>query len=340
MRTRWIIEALVTLAMVVSGPGTIRADDPPPSQGQPSEITPARVSYTYGEVSFWRPGAQEWAEAKVNTPLAPGDVLYTGQGGNVEVQFGPRAFVRAGNGTQLGLDNQEPDFVQFRVTSGHAALDVREIAPGNTVEIDTPNAAFTIESKGYYHVDLSEDTTTFRTHRGGSATMTGAAGSATPVPANQQIVVDRDVFIYGQSALVLQGAAINQITDNNQVAFDSGEGTTNGAGTFASNRPIPSCVQSTSELLAWNSSSLSSYLPDLASSMWWPGTFESRVRVGSSKLVAKNPLTRSSCASSTCQRWSPTGVVDEAGFHTSKKLPACGPSWYGRSIGFPPLNVR
>ena len=59
MRTRWIIEALVTLAMVVSGPGTIRADDPPPSQGQPSEITPARVSYTYGEVSFWRPGAQE-----------------------------------------------------------------------------------------------------------------------------------------------------------------------------------------------------------------------------------------------------------------------------------------
>src|SRR5205823_3195542 len=51
-------------------------------------------------------------------------------------------------------------------------------------------------------------------------------------PANQQIVVDRDVLIYGQSALVLQGAAINQITDNNQVVFDSGQGTTNGAGTF------------------------------------------------------------------------------------------------------------
>src|SRR6266487_5464894 len=115
--------------------------------------------------------------------------------------------------------------------------------------------------------------------------------------------------------------------------------TPKGAGTLASNRPIPSCVQSTSELLPWNSSSLSSYLPDLASSMWWPTTFVSRVRVGSSKLVAKNPLTRSSCSSSTCQRWSPTGVVDDAGFHTSKKLPACGPSWYGRSIGFPPLNV-
>src|SRR2546430_17053503 len=96
----------------------------PPAPEQSGEITPTRVSYTYGEVSFWRPGAQEWAEAKVNTPLAPGDVLYTGQGGNVEVQSGPRAFVRAGNGTQLGLDNQEPDFVQFRVTSCPAALAV------------------------------------------------------------------------------------------------------------------------------------------------------------------------------------------------------------------------
>src|SRR6266480_6504700 len=104
--------------------------------------------------------------------------------------------------------------------------------------------------------------------------------------------------------------------------------TPNGAGTFASNRPIPSCVQSTSELLAWNSSSLSSYLPDLASSMWWPITFGLRVSVGSSKLVWKNALTRSSCSSSTCQRWSPTGVVDDTGFHTSKKLPAFEPSLY------------
>jgi hypothetical protein len=66
------------------------------------------------------------------------------------------------------------------VTAGHAAFDVRDIPAGHTVEIDTPNAAFTIERKGYYHVDLSEDTTTFRAHRGGSATVTPAAGAAAP----------------------------------------------------------------------------------------------------------------------------------------------------------------
>ena len=147
MRSRRVIVGFLILAIAVSGPGSIPAADPP-SPEQSSEITPTRVSYLYGEVSFWRPGAQEWAEAKTNTPLAPGDVLYTGPDGNAELQIGPRAFVRAGNATQIGLDNDEPDFVQFRVTAGHAAFDVREIPAGHTVEIDTPNAAFTIERRG------------------------------------------------------------------------------------------------------------------------------------------------------------------------------------------------
>jgi hypothetical protein len=188
MPTRRLVVALLILALAASGPGSIPAADPPTPE-QAGEVMPTRVSYLYGDVSFWRPGAQEWAEAKANTPLAPGDVLYTGADGNAELQVGPRAFVRAGNGTQLGLDNEEPDFTQFRVTAGHAAFDVRDLPAGHTVEIDTPNAAFTVERKGYYHVDLNEDTTTFRAHRGGSATVTPAAGAATTVAANQQIVV-------------------------------------------------------------------------------------------------------------------------------------------------------
>ncbi len=189
MRTRRIVAALGMVAVIVSSSALALADDPPPAPGSAAEATPARVSYLHGEVSFWRPGADEWAEARVNTPLAPGDLLYTGQGGTVEVQFGPRAFVRAGNGTQIGLDNQEPDFVQFRVTAGHAALDLRGLAAGHTVEIATPGAAFTVERTGYYHVDLTEEATRFRTHRGGSATVTPAGGTATSVGPNQQIVV-------------------------------------------------------------------------------------------------------------------------------------------------------
>ena len=164
---------------------------PPPrsAQAQTAAATPARISYIGGEVSFWRPGAAEWTPARVNTPLAPGDSLYTGPTGHVEVQIGPRVFVRAAEGTQIGLDNQEPGFVQFRVTAGRASLDLGALAGAQTVELDTPNAAFTVERTGYYYADVTEDSTTFGIQRGGSATMTPAGGVAGTVGANQQVVI-------------------------------------------------------------------------------------------------------------------------------------------------------
>jgi uncharacterized protein DUF6600 len=207
MTARRVLAALLALSLIMSSPGLVRAADPPPAPPAPpapatlpapagspeaapaSDVTPARVSYLNGQVSFWRPGAQDWAPMKVNMPLAPGDLLYTGQGGNVEIQVGPRAFVRASEGTQIGLDNQEPDFVQFRVTAGHVALDLRELTAGQTVELDTPNGAFTVERTGYYHAAVTQESTTFKTHRGGSATLTPAGSGATPIAANQQVVI-------------------------------------------------------------------------------------------------------------------------------------------------------
>ncbi len=201
MAARRILATLLVLSMMVSGPGFARvaggqsAPAVPPAPGgaqaptQSTEAPPPRVSYINGEVSFWRPGARDWAPATLNTPLAPGDVLYAGQGGNVEIQVGPRTFVRATDGTQIGLDNLEPDFIQLRVTAGHAALDLRELTAGSALEVDTPNAAFTVERAGYYRVDVNQDSTTFGTHRGGRATMTPAGGAATPIAANQQVVV-------------------------------------------------------------------------------------------------------------------------------------------------------
>src|SRR5439155_17552352 len=70
--------------------------------------TPPRLSFTDGEVSFWRPGAEDWAPAKVNTPLAAGDSLYTGDGANLELQVGASAFVRAGAGTELASSRPNP----------------------------------------------------------------------------------------------------------------------------------------------------------------------------------------------------------------------------------------
>jgi hypothetical protein len=203
MRTmRRIFSGLLALLMLLGAapPSWAGSSTPPPPAGSPApaepdaeadaqETTPPRVSYIHGEVSFWRPGAADWAPAALNMPLAPGDMLYAGPAGNVEIQIGPRAFARAAYGAQIGFDNQDPDFIQLRVTSGDAALDLRELAPGHTVELDTPGAAFTVERPGYYHAEVKTDTTAFRTYRGGSAVMTPSGGTATPVAANQQVVI-------------------------------------------------------------------------------------------------------------------------------------------------------
>jgi hypothetical protein len=153
------------------------------------ERTPPRLAFIDGEVSFWRPGAGDWAPAQVNTALAAGDELFTGGAANLELQVDAAAFVRAGENTQLGLTGLEPDFLQLRVTEGHVSLDLRSRSASQTIEIDTPNAAFTIEKTGYYRVEVNGETTTFTSRRGGRATVTTAAGTSAVVAPSEQLVV-------------------------------------------------------------------------------------------------------------------------------------------------------
>ncbi len=153
------------------------------------ERTPPRLSFSDGDVSYWRPGASDWSDARVNTALAAGDALSTGAGANLELQIGSRAWVRAGEETQLGLTSLEPDFLQLKLTTGTTALDLRELGAGHTLEIDTPNAAFTIERPGFYRVEVTDDATTFTSRRGGRATISIAGGLPSEIAANEQLVV-------------------------------------------------------------------------------------------------------------------------------------------------------
>src|SRR5438309_8044024 len=192
--TRRCTASLLGLLLVFSASSSARAAAPPSPAGADTVAsigrTPPRLSYVEGEVSFWRPGAADWAPAQINTALVPGDETYTGNRGNLELQIGARAFVRAWGDTQLGLVNQEPDFLQFRVTAGHVSLDLRGVEPGRTVEIDTPMAAFTVDAPGYYRVDVSPERTAFITRRSGRATMTVAGGSAVAIAPSEEVVLD------------------------------------------------------------------------------------------------------------------------------------------------------
>ncbi|PYM33489.1 MAG: FecR protein, partial [Candidatus Rokuibacteriota bacterium] len=186
---KWLIVTLPALALLLATASSARAAAPP---SQPGAIgrTPPRLSYINGEVSFWRPGAQDWTTGQVNTPLAPGDELYTATQGDLELEAGTRAFVRAWGDTRLGLANQEPDFLQFTIPSGHLSVDLRGLGPGHSVELDTPNAAFTIEQPGYYRVDVTPERTSFITRRGGRATMRPATGQAVAIVPSEEVVLE------------------------------------------------------------------------------------------------------------------------------------------------------
>lgn len=182
---RSTLAALVATPLLAVLPARAADDD----EAVGFERTPPRLSLVDGETSFWRPGAEEWTVAQVNTPLAAGDQLYTAADANLEIQIAPRAYVRAGEQTQLGLFALEPDYLQLRVTDGDVSLDLRSLTAGQTYEIDTPNAAFTVENTGYYRVTVDGQTSTFISRRGGRAVVTPASGPSAAVSASEQVVV-------------------------------------------------------------------------------------------------------------------------------------------------------
>ena len=198
MTRRLMATFLVLATLLGTVPGAGAATPPgaavPPGAADPETgavgRTPPRLGYLNGDVSLWRPGASDWAPATLNMPLAPGDELYTGNNGNVEMQVGTRAFVRAWGDTQLGLANQEPDFLQFKVTTGHVSLDLRSLDAGRTVELATPHGAFTIDRPGYYRADVTDTRTSFISRRGGRATMTPPGGEAVAIQPSEEVVLE------------------------------------------------------------------------------------------------------------------------------------------------------
>jgi hypothetical protein len=192
MRTTTIIGIVLTFCLLPITVDALWAQgvEPPEAEQEAIGQTPPRLSLIEGQVSFWRPGAEDWTQAQINTPIAPGDEFYTSTPGNLELQIGARAFVRASQNTFLSLENQEPDFLQFKLTSGVAAFDLRTVDPGRTVEVDTPHAVFIIERKGYYRVNANEDSTTFITYRSGEATVRPPNGDAIYIAPSRQVVVE------------------------------------------------------------------------------------------------------------------------------------------------------
>ncbi|KXU88580.1 FecR protein [Paraburkholderia monticola] len=189
-----IAAAVVALAAQAS----LAQEAPPPPQtatavapgGDPSGGDPpgriARLNYTAGAVTTEPAGATDWSYAQINRPLTTGDQLWNDQNARSELHIGSTA-VRLGQNTSLDVLNLDDTTAQLKVAQGTLSTRVRELAPGTSYEIDTPNLALGVNGPGDYRVDVAPDGSgTTVTVRSGSAIAYGD-GAQVPVAAGQQI---------------------------------------------------------------------------------------------------------------------------------------------------------
>jgi hypothetical protein len=165
----------------------------------------ARLNYTSGAVTTEPAGATDWSYAQINRPLTTGDQLWDDQNARAELHIGSTA-VRLGDSTSLNILSLDDNSAQLKVAQGTLSTRVRELAPGSTYEIDTPNLALGVTGPGDYRVDVAPDgSSTTVTVRSGSVTVYGDNGQV-PVAAGQQIR-------FG-------GTALQQVADNGAPGLD------------------------------------------------------------------------------------------------------------------------
>ncbi|MEK6243934.1 MAG: DUF6600 domain-containing protein, partial [Pseudomonadota bacterium] len=141
-RNRSIALLLALLALVANGSAFA---DPP--------VYAARLAYTAGNVSFSPAGDGYWAQAKVNRPLTIGDRLWTDRASRAEIQVGGAVF-RMGENTSLRFLNLSNSLVQIQVDEGTLNVRVRRLGPRQSVEVATPNLAFTARRPGSYRIEV------------------------------------------------------------------------------------------------------------------------------------------------------------------------------------------
>jgi len=176
---KFCLPVIVILLLVVASAPAFADDDDPPA-------VVARISYLNGNVSFEPSGENEFAQASLNYPVTTGDRIYTDQDARAEFETGNIAVRLAGN-TDITTTNLSDRVMQFGISQGTVRFRAYSLPEDQSVEIDTPNAAFTILRAGNYRVETFPDSdTTFVTVTSGELEISGAENSAT-VHAGQSV---------------------------------------------------------------------------------------------------------------------------------------------------------
>ncbi len=192
----WALGALLCLATT---PGHADEDTDPASRV-------ARISYLKGPVYVQTQDDENSTEARINRPLTSGDQVWTDNRGRAELQMGSTA-IQVDADTQLRLLELSDDVLQLQVTQGVVNVRVRSLGKGDTVEIDTPNAAVSIMEPGTYRIGVAEqEELTVVGVREGSADVAGERRSFT-------LRADEQLTLRGNSRLAAEFDDLGRMDD-------------------------------------------------------------------------------------------------------------------------------
>ncbi len=183
---------LVLTLLAVSGLAAAQDESNDPRSDPPSRV--ARLQFIEGQVSLQPGGVDEWVDASLNRPLTTADRVWTDRDSRAELTIASAA-LRMGSETSLTITNLNDNTAQIELDQGTLSLFVRYLNPGDIVEVDTPNFAYTVFKPGEYRFEVRPDADqSVISVRRGDGEATGDAGNAVGVFSGQEIV-----FSQGQS---------------------------------------------------------------------------------------------------------------------------------------------
>ena len=114
-------------------------------------------SATWTAQSRFSPAEQAIGERPArNRPMTIGDKLWTDKDSRAELETGVVS-IHLSSMTALSFLNLDQTITQMRLAEGSINFRVKEICEGDTYEVDTPNAVFTITQAGAFRIDVNEN---------------------------------------------------------------------------------------------------------------------------------------------------------------------------------------
>jgi len=156
------------------------------SIAQVVSVPAAHLNHAEGTVAWSPQGDTEWHDVQPRRVLKRGDRLWTDRGSRAEVQAGGHA-LRLDSQTQLVLENVSENATQISLTQGSVVMTVTRVAPGDTIELGTPNLAFRARQPGDYRIDVDTKAGTTRVAvLSGAAVVYGERGEAQELRSGQR----------------------------------------------------------------------------------------------------------------------------------------------------------